>query len=506
MIPSKELFELIKSMTKTEKRYFKKYASLFTVGDKNNYVVIFDAIDKQKEYDEKKLLEKLKEHDFVKHFAVVKNYLYTRILDALENYHSNMSIQAQMRKTISHIEILQKRGLYNHSLKLIKKVKQEAEESELNNVLLEMYTQWEFGFYLEKYDLDAMEKLYGTISNISESITEISLCRYLCLKMVNFYVGYTSSRDKKILQQAEKLIKSPMFKIASGTKTNAGRRNIYELYFFYWYTKGNIEKAYNSGVKLAETYEANMPLMVKNISSYASTLNNLYTLAMDLKKIDEAKSSLDKIKSVSIHFKTYAQKAKHFFIYNTNFLHYSYRTHQFATLEKQLPLIVKEYSQFEKEFNNYENIEFLAVTAIASYYTGNLKRAIQILNKLRNEYNLADNPEIQSFCNLFYIVVQYDAGNNDILPYLIQSYYRYLRKKSHISKLESAIIALLRKLSVVYSEKQLKQELKKFKADVESIGSDQFDNYIIKYFDFVEWLESKIEGVAFIKVLNRTAE
>ena len=48
MKASGDLFTLIKSLTQTEKRYFKLFSSL-QKGDKN-YVKLFDAIDRQKTY------------------------------------------------------------------------------------------------------------------------------------------------------------------------------------------------------------------------------------------------------------------------------------------------------------------------------------------------------------------------------------------------------------------------------------------------------------------------
>ncbi len=51
-VVSNQLFQLIKSLNKSEKRYFNLYASRHTIGEKNNYVILFEAIDKQIEYDE----------------------------------------------------------------------------------------------------------------------------------------------------------------------------------------------------------------------------------------------------------------------------------------------------------------------------------------------------------------------------------------------------------------------------------------------------------------------
>ena len=55
-----ELFQLIKSLSKSEKGYFKKFALLNSATIKANYERLFDAIDKQQTYDEVKLKQKVK--------------------------------------------------------------------------------------------------------------------------------------------------------------------------------------------------------------------------------------------------------------------------------------------------------------------------------------------------------------------------------------------------------------------------------------------------------------
>lgn len=55
---SDNLHRLVKSMT-NQKRYFKVFSSRHIIGDSNNYQVLFDAIDKQVEYDEAKPYDKV---------------------------------------------------------------------------------------------------------------------------------------------------------------------------------------------------------------------------------------------------------------------------------------------------------------------------------------------------------------------------------------------------------------------------------------------------------------
>ena len=86
MIPSKELFELIRSLSKAERRHFSNYSQLHSSADKK-YRSLFNAVDQQKEYDESKLLSDLKNQSFAHYFPVAKNYLYSRIMDALAGHH-----------------------------------------------------------------------------------------------------------------------------------------------------------------------------------------------------------------------------------------------------------------------------------------------------------------------------------------------------------------------------------------------------------------------------------
>ena len=50
------LFQIIKSLTKAEKRYFKLHVNKQIAGEDTKFLKLFDLIDKQKDYDESKIL------------------------------------------------------------------------------------------------------------------------------------------------------------------------------------------------------------------------------------------------------------------------------------------------------------------------------------------------------------------------------------------------------------------------------------------------------------------
>ena len=85
------LFQLIQSMSSSEKRYFKRNALIAKDADAN-YLKLFDALNKMQEYDE----AALKKKPFVKHFASERKYLYEAILRSLRNYCKEESIRTQI--------------------------------------------------------------------------------------------------------------------------------------------------------------------------------------------------------------------------------------------------------------------------------------------------------------------------------------------------------------------------------------------------------------------------
>ena len=137
---SKELFDLIKSLNKLEKRYFKVFASRHVIGKENNYVRLFDLIERQSHHDEEKILRKASITK--KQLENWKRYLYKLILRSEENYHLENTSEKKIKHLILHTENLFNKGLYNQCLKLLGKAKQLAMKYEKHLLLVEILT-WE---------------------------------------------------------------------------------------------------------------------------------------------------------------------------------------------------------------------------------------------------------------------------------------------------------------------------------------------------------------------------
>ena len=139
---SENLHQLIRSLSKPEKRYFKLYSSRHIIGEQNNYVKLFDVIDKQKEYNEAALLQLFKKEVFIKQFSIAKSRLYDSILRSLDAYNSESSIDSQLKNMLHYAEILFKKTLYEQCVRILASAKKLATKYEKHIALLDIY-RWE---------------------------------------------------------------------------------------------------------------------------------------------------------------------------------------------------------------------------------------------------------------------------------------------------------------------------------------------------------------------------
>ena len=130
------LFLLIKSLTKSEKRQFKLYVGRLGVNTDSKFLNLFTILDKLKVYDEAQILK----FGIVKksQLANIKAHLYRQILVSLKLNPSHQNIRSQIREQLDFASILYHKGLYKQSLKLLDKSKEIAIQNEEKNLAFEI--------------------------------------------------------------------------------------------------------------------------------------------------------------------------------------------------------------------------------------------------------------------------------------------------------------------------------------------------------------------------------
>ncbi|MDB5281828.1 MAG: hypothetical protein JWO06_903 [Bacteroidota bacterium] len=126
------LHSIIQSLNRTEKRYFKLFASQFKAD--SQLVRLFDAFYESEEYDE----SKLKKTVGASNLLPAKSALRKLLFKAMRNYREDASVQQKLRNDISDIDFLLRKGLLEEATKEIKKARKAAEKNAAYNYLSEL--------------------------------------------------------------------------------------------------------------------------------------------------------------------------------------------------------------------------------------------------------------------------------------------------------------------------------------------------------------------------------
>src|ERR1700752_2976344 len=134
------LFELIKTLTKTEKRYFKKYISTHSSKKSHSHAtMLFDALDKTSTFNKYDFKEKNASKAFYKNLASEKQHLMKLILQSLNEYHRNNSKKTSIQFHINSFELLFQKRQYKLAEKQLLKAMQISREYENTIYLVDIY-------------------------------------------------------------------------------------------------------------------------------------------------------------------------------------------------------------------------------------------------------------------------------------------------------------------------------------------------------------------------------
>jgi hypothetical protein len=133
---SRFLYDLVKSLTTSEKVHFKRYTKTHAGKSDKNYLKIYEAIDELKAYDKEVLPKLFKGTTIEKYQSSEVKYLQDKILLSLFNFNLNRTKRNQIYKGILMLEVLSTKGFKKESLKKLRVLKKNAlKQEEFNWVL-----------------------------------------------------------------------------------------------------------------------------------------------------------------------------------------------------------------------------------------------------------------------------------------------------------------------------------------------------------------------------------
>ena len=502
------LFVLIKSLSKSEKRQFKIFASRLETSSNTKFIELFNILDKSDVYDEKLILKS----GVIKKVQLsnLKSYLYKQILVSIRLNIPSQNIRYQLREQIDFAAILYNKGLYKQSLKILDKTKIAALE---NDEKLMAYEIVEFEKLIESQyitrsiqgradELVVQAKELNYRNTISSKLSNLSLQLYgIMLK-----TGYVKS-DKEYKYIDDYFNKH----IAKLDEKKFGFR---EKYWFYnanlWrsFLVQDFLSSYKYSYKWVTLFYDNPTMIYLNPVFFLKGNHYLLESLFMLKYKSKFKKYLvlleETINDPRFPVNDNIASLSFLYLYN-NKLNYHILEGTFAESEYLIPEILNKLKLHSEHLDEHHEMMFFY--KIASIYFGNEKyvESIFYLEKIINNKNLSMREDLMCFARLLSLIAHYELGNDYYLENQLKNTYKFLLKMNDLHEVQKEIIKFLKNLNSIFPG-DIKKEFIKMRERFIELEKNTYEKRAFLYLDIISWLESKIENRKISDIIKEKAK
>lgn len=505
-----ELFLLINSLSKQEKRYFKIFSS--TYRKSTNYIKLFEALSKQKTYNKEDIIRQFKNEKFIQQLHVTKNYLYNLILKSLHLYHINASANSKIKKLLHYVEILYKKGLYGQCKKVLLKAKKLAVLHKLHLPLIEII-EWQSKIAFISANVKDLHNYvnigYDEENKIIENLKNENFFRNLFYKILILNNKGTPVRNEPELLLYNNIIKTSLLKNAKNAKTYYSKLMLNYIYAYYFLNLGDIENSNKYNKKNVEIIESDSILIKETPIVYVSALNNTAYASIQLNEFENSKNAIIKLREIPAKYSLSKDLEndleKKIFIRSYYLELEMYKT--MGDFNKSIQIINKIHTRIislnKRDISRYTLFLYYTISYIF-FAVKEYSKALYWINKLLNNTKHAEPVDLFCFARILNLLIHYELNNYSLTEYLCNSNIRFFKKKNRLYELEKLIFDFIKnKLLKETSANNLIKDFKRLKDAILKTFITPYNKKAIQYFDYISWIDSKIKNISFADALKK---
>ena len=490
------LFILVKSLTKSEKRQFKLYVGRLGVNSDSKFLNLFNVLDKLKVYDEIAILKstEIKKQQL----ANVKAHLYKRILISLKLSPSHQNIRSQIREQLDFASILYHKGLYKQSLKILDKAKELAVQNEEKNLAYEIV---EFEKVIESQyitrsissradELTVQAKELSTQNMIASKLSNLSLQLYSIILKTGYVKSEAEGNEVSDYFKA----RLPKYKIK-----DLGFREklwLYNAYLWYSFLLQDFKNCYKYALKWVDLFYENPSMISLNPVFFLKGNNYLLESLFFIKNKNKFDEALNKFQAV-IEDKKFPKdenvEALSFLYFNLNKINSFFIDGSFKEGVELIPEIDKELERFKDRIDEHHTMVFYYKFASLHFGSGNNKACIFYLDKIISNKSLTMREDLLCFSRVLNLVAHYEAGLDYHLETLLRTTYKFLIQMNELHEVQKEMIKFIRNLQDIYPQ-DIKKAFKSLLEKLKVYENHPFERRAFLYLDIISWLESKVKN------------
>ncbi|WP_421920711.1 hypothetical protein [Marinifilum sp.] len=491
------LFQLIKSISKSEKRNFKLYANRISSEKETKFLQLFDVLDKMEEYNETTILKKAKD---IKQLQLpnLKAHLYKQLLTSLRLTQINHDISISIREQIDHAKVLYNKGLYQQSLRLLDKTKTLARRNK-KNILVYEIIQFEKlieSQYVTKSFENRAEEITREATEISKTMNGVVYFSNMSIRLYGLYLKVGYVRNEKDLLMVKEFFNTNLIPHHTENLSFFEKLYLFQSYVWYYLIIQDFLMCYKYAKKWVDLFLLNPEMINIHMDLYLKGLNNVLVALFYTNHVSNFNKHLRLLRKLENEDQFKHNSNLNILLHMFLYVHRINRHFMEGTFDKGLHLIPKVESYlYENKFgmDNHRALVFYYKIACLYFGNGQYREAIKYLNRISDVRDTSLRGDIHCFGRILNLISHYELENTELLEYQIRSTYRFLAKMDDLQEVQKYILRFLRKLSSI-SPDQLKDELIKSRKDLKQWVNDPYEKRAFLYLDLISWLDAKIEN------------
>lgn len=498
------LFELIKSLSKSEKRQFNLYVGRLDGNVSAKFFALFKLLDKQKKYNEKQVIDS----GIVskQQLSNLKAHLYKQILVSLRLNPAHKNLRIQIREQLDFATVLYQKGLYKQSLKLLDKAKAMALDNEEKNIAYEIVelekvieTQYITRSLNNRADeLSVQAKELSQHNVIASKLSNLSLQLYSHL-LQNGYV-----KNNEELNFINEYFYSKLPKYDFHTLGFREKLWLYKAHLWHSFLTQDFLQSYKYASKWLDLFRENPRLISLHPVFYIKGKNYLMEASFFVKKRDtfaQELNLLEKEINEDIIPKNTNTEILLFLYFYSHKLHSHFLHGNFAEGEYLVDIIIDKIRQYHSRLDSHHIVLLYYKIACLYFGMGKYKKCISYLELIINSKDIGSAEDLQCFSRVLNLIAHYECGlDYDWERQFVQT-YKFLLKMENLQEVQKEFITSIKDLSDVYPH-EIKNEFKKIHSRLKKYENHPYEKRAFLYLDILSWLESKIENRPISEIIS----
>ncbi|MCH2023242.1 MAG: hypothetical protein MK207_12255 [Saprospiraceae bacterium] len=495
MRKSQQLHDLIHSMGKNEKRYFK-------VNNKREgsiYIKLFDQILEQKKYNFEVLRELLVKEHISSSLSRVQHHLYKLILKSLANFHAASHPRYEVMESLKHYIILRDKGLHQQG------------KSILNNALIKAKANNYYGLVLEISDLmedwvteedshdEAVKQkknlfeLYRENNSYTKDVVELKK-QIFDLRL--FFLEHQFGRNNKHRAFLKSFIEKTHFQL-NKEHNLLKKRMLLTILIYVYYGLQDFEQ-------LIATEKQRLDLLNQNwAASHISPFlafayhRNLLWVLLSNKNYKEhfaLVNNMDNMLIFTLLYKSSFYTIKLKIASAVTLLYAEVKQQHYHQAYHQINKLWKMYIDYEKNWDLNLLVQSFILFINTTFCLGKYEESYNWL--LFFEKNIPQTYVLpyQNMGKITHLLIHDGLGNHKLIQNKIESTRIRLYRKFAFFEVANTFLKFFKRRVKCKSEEDQLKLLIQYKKQMEKIADKEDQKGFFIMFNFVDWFDSKIQN------------